>query len=60
MNDLDFVPFYGRWKIDPETGKQIGHELVLIQWQNNKKEIVWPVAAQTAKPCYPMAACPGR
>jgi branched-chain amino acid transport system substrate-binding protein len=60
MNELHFYPFYGEWKIDPETGKQIGHKMVLIQWQNNKKEIVWPPEAQTAKPCYPMAQCPGR
>jgi branched-chain amino acid transport system substrate-binding protein len=60
MNELHFYPFYGEWQIDPETGKQIGHKLVLIQWQNNKKEIVWPPEAQTAKPCYPMAQCPGR
>jgi branched-chain amino acid transport system substrate-binding protein len=60
MNELDFVPFYGAWKIDPATGKQIGHDLVLIQWQKGAKEIIWPVEAQTAKPCYPMSTCPGR
>lgn len=60
MNELLFVPYYGKWGIDPGTGKQIKHDMVLIQWQNNKKEIVWPVEAQTAKPCYPISACPGR
>ncbi|GBC76017.1 hypothetical protein HRbin07_00210 [bacterium HR07] len=60
MNDLHFYPFYGEWQIEPETGKQIGHKMVLIQWQNNKKVIVWPPEAQTGKPCYPMAQCPGR
>jgi branched-chain amino acid transport system substrate-binding protein len=60
MNELHFVPFYGEWGIDPATGKQVKHQMVLIQWQNGKKEIVWPPEAQTARPCYPMAACPGR
>lgn len=60
LNKLWFVPFYGEWGIDPETGKQIKHSMVLIQWQNGKKEIVWPVEAQTAKPCYPISKCQGR
>lgn len=60
MNDFYFVPFYGDWGIDAETGKQVRHQMVLIQWQNGKKEIVWPKEAQTAKPCYPMSTCPGR
>lgn len=60
MNELHFYPFYGEWQIEPETGKQIGHKMVLIQWQNNKKVIVWPPEAQTGKPCYPMSQCPGR
>lgn len=60
MNELHFYPFYGEWQIEPETGKQIGHKMVLIQWQSNKKVIVWPPEAQTGKPCYPMAQCPGR
>ncbi len=54
MSELKFMSFYGQWGIDPDTGKQIDHEMVLIQWQNGKKEIVWPEAAQTADPLYPM------
>ena len=60
LNKLWFVPFYGEWGIDPETGKQVRHSMVLIQWQNGKKEIVWPIEAQTAKPCYPISNCSGR
>ncbi len=54
MNDLKFMCLYGLWQIDPETGKQIGHDMVIIQWQNGEKKIVWPEAAATADPCYPM------
>jgi branched-chain amino acid transport system substrate-binding protein len=54
MNDLHFMSFYGKWGIDPTTGKQIEHEMVLIQWQSGQKEIVWPVEAQTAAPLYPL------
>lgn len=54
MNRLHFMTFFGDWKIEPETGKQIGHEMVLLQWQQKKLEIVWPPSAQTSKPFYPM------
>ncbi len=54
MDDLEFMCLYGLWKIDPETGKQIGHEMVIIQWQNGEKKIIWPKEAANAEPCYPM------
>jgi len=54
MNDLGFMCVYGMWKIDPETGKQAGHEMVIIQWQGGEKKIVWPTAAANSDPCYPI------
>ncbi len=54
MNNLTFMCLYGVWKIDPQTGKQIGHKMVIIQWQKGQKKIVWPPEAANAKPCYPM------
>jgi branched-chain amino acid transport system substrate-binding protein len=41
-NALDFSTFYGRFKIDPITGRQIGGSVVLVQWQQDRKVIVWP------------------
>ena len=52
LGDLTFMSFYGGWDID-DTGKQIGHSMVDVQWQNGERKIVWPEAAQTAKPVYP-------
>ena len=40
--DLDFSTFYGRFKIDPATGHQIGRTVVLVQWQVGRKVVVWP------------------
>ena len=48
---LDTVTIFGRFKVDP-TGKQVGHNSFIIQWQNGKKEIVWPQKMQTAKPVF--------
>lgn len=39
---LDFSTFYGRFKIDPATGRQVGGSTVLVQWQHGRKVIVWP------------------
>jgi branched-chain amino acid transport system substrate-binding protein len=60
MGKLHFVSAYGDWGIDPQSGRQIAHKSVLIQWQKGKKEIVWPLEAATAKLCYPMPASQSR
>jgi branched-chain amino acid transport system substrate-binding protein len=49
----DFYTFYGHFKID-STGLQVGHPLVVAQWQNGVKQTVWPAAVATAPPVYPM------
>ncbi len=52
FNGLKLMTFFGPLWIDPDTGKQVGHPMILIQWQNGKKEIIWPPEAATAKPIY--------
>ena len=39
---LDFSTFYGRFKIDADSGRQAGRDVVLVQWQRGRKIIVWP------------------
>ncbi|MEM2238426.1 MAG: amino acid ABC transporter substrate-binding protein [Candidatus Caldarchaeum sp.] len=56
FNDIDIVTFYGRLKIDPVTGNQVGHELVLLQWQKGVKQVVWPKEVATATLIYPKPA----
>lgn len=55
LNKADWTTFFGKTKFATdakEHGLQIGHEMVLAQWQkkNGKlsKEVVWPIAAKTA------------
>ena len=45
---LDFPTFYGRFRIDPGTGRQVGKPALLVQWQHGSKEIVWPPELGTA------------
>ncbi len=50
--DLEFMSFYGAWDVD-ETGLQVGHTMVVMQWQNGKRVIVWPPQAKTGEVLYP-------
>ena len=51
---LDFRTFYGRFKIDAETGRQVGRSVVIVQWQQGKKAVVWPPELRQADPVYPV------
>ena len=53
LGELSFVSFYGGWDID-ETGLQVGHDMVDVQWQNGERVIVWPEDAKTGTFVYPM------
>ena len=50
---LDFTTFYGRFKLEPGTGCQIGHSVSVVQWQGEQKIIVWPKELRQADPIYP-------
>jgi len=62
LNATDITTFYGRTKFSTaanEHGLQVGHSLVLAQWQKDKsgntvKQVVWPLAAKSAAMKYPM------
>ncbi len=49
ISSLDTVTVIGRFKVD-HSGKQVGHNPILVQWQNGEKEIVYPRKMQTASP----------
>jgi branched-chain amino acid transport system substrate-binding protein len=50
---VDFTTFFGRFRIDPETGKQVGHTPSIVQWHDGKKHVVWPEERRQAAPRYP-------
>lgn len=53
LGELKFMSFYGGWAID-DTGLQVGHSMVNVQWQMGKRMIVWPLEAKTGDVAYPM------
>ena len=46
---LDFRTFYGRFRIDPATGRQAGRQTLLVQWQAGRKVAVWPPETASAR-----------
>ncbi len=39
-SELDCHTFYGSFRIDAQSGKQVGHQILLICWQNGKKVVL--------------------
>lgn len=52
---LNTVTIFGRFKVDT-LGRQVKHNMIIIQWQDNKKEIVYPRKLGTSNPQLPVAA----
>lgn len=53
LSSTEMMTVHGLYKVDSETGEQRGHEILLIQWQDGKKEIVYPPKFASAPPMFP-------
>jgi branched-chain amino acid transport system substrate-binding protein len=51
--EMEMTTFYGKYKVDPVTGWQIGHHMGVVQWQNGNKIVVWPLEAGAKELWYP-------
>ena len=49
LHHLDTMTVIGRFGVD-STGKQVRQHAFITQWQEGRKEVVWPREIQTAKP----------
>jgi branched-chain amino acid transport system substrate-binding protein len=62
LDATDITTFYGQTKFSAapaDHGLQVGHSLVLAQWQKDKsgklsKQVVWPLVAKSADMVYPI------
>ena len=52
---LDMNTIYGAFKVDVQ-GFQIAHKMVMFQWQDGKKVIVWPEQLAPGRPRFPTPA----
>ncbi len=51
--DADFTTFYGHFRLDPQSGLQVGQRILTVQWQDRKRQVVWPPERATARLVYP-------
>lgn len=49
---MDFSTVYGGFKVD-QDGFQVSHKMVMFQWQDGKKVIVWPDELARGKARFP-------
>jgi branched-chain amino acid transport system substrate-binding protein len=49
LHHLDTMTIIGRFGVD-SNGKQVRQHAFITQWQEGRKEVVWPREIQTAKP----------
>jgi branched-chain amino acid transport system substrate-binding protein len=58
---LDCTTLYGRFRLDPD-GRQVGHRVLTVQWQDGARRVVWPREQAQAALRHPLsrARAPGR
>jgi hypothetical protein len=39
---LDTTTLYGRFRLDPDTLRQVGHEILLVEWRDGRKHPLAP------------------
>ena len=49
---MDMNMVYGAFKVD-QSGLQVGHKMLVFQWQDGKKVVVWPDELAPGKPRFP-------
>jgi branched-chain amino acid transport system substrate-binding protein len=42
VKKLECHTLFGAFRLDPKTGLQTGHEVVIVQWQHGQRRVVWP------------------
>jgi len=52
---LETKTAFGDYKVDPD-GYQVAHKMVMLQWQDGKRVVVWPDELATVKPRFPTPA----
>ena len=49
IKELKFCTFYGEFEIEHGSNLQTGHKTLVTQWQNGKREIIYPIGQQTSR-----------
>jgi branched-chain amino acid transport system substrate-binding protein len=57
---LRCTTMFGRFRLDPRTGRQMGHEVLTVQWQDGARRVIWPRGQAQAALRYPLASAAGQ
>lgn len=52
--ELQCTTLYGNFRLDPESGLQAGHEVLIVQWQDGVRRVVWPPEQAERRLDYPL------
>src|SRR5215204_4119631 len=53
-HQLECTTLYGRFRLDPVSGLQVGHEVLVVQWQDEARRVVWPPGRAESSLRYPL------
>ena len=53
--DIEVTTMFARFRLDPRTRRQVGHQVLTVQWQDGVRRVVWPPERAQAPLRYPLA-----
>jgi branched-chain amino acid transport system substrate-binding protein len=51
---LECTTLYGGLRLDAASGLQVGHEVLIVQWQDGVRRVVWPPERAESSLRYPL------
>lgn len=52
---LQFTTMFGPFRLDPRTRRQVGHQVLTVQWQDGARRVIWPPEQAQASLRYPLS-----
>ena len=52
---LECTTMYGPFRLDPRSRRQVGHQVLTVQWQDGARRVIWPPEQAQAPLRYPLA-----
>jgi branched-chain amino acid transport system substrate-binding protein len=53
--DIEVTTMFARFRLDPRTRRQVGHQVLTVQWQDGTRRVIWPPERAQARLRCPLA-----
>jgi branched-chain amino acid transport system substrate-binding protein len=53
--DMEVTTMFARFRLDPRTRRQVGHQVLTVQWQDGVRRVIWPPEQAQAPLRHPLA-----